>query len=635
MKWFYGLIILSLLATTFVLGRYTAPEPAPTEEELPTAEGPDHWTCPMHPEIDLPDPVPCPKCGMKLVKKTKGDDLGPRQMSMSEASRKLAEIETTEVTRRFLTKPVRMTGKVDYDETGVQTIAARVPGRIDRMFVDYTGVSVKKGDHLVSLYSPSLLTAQQELLEARKRLQNTADESSKFLRESNQEAYRSARDKLLLWGLSAATLDALVKRGKAEDHMGIDSPSAGVVIEKFVDQGDYVTEGSKVYRVADLSKLWVRLDAYEQDLSWLRFGQSVAIQTEALPGEVFEGWIAFIAPILDNKIRTVKVRVNVANDAGKLKPGMFVRAVVRSRVADGGRVLDTRLAGKWVSPMHPEIIKDEPGKCDVCGMALVTAEELGYVSSVEAEKPIVVPTSAVLVTGTRAVVYVAVPNRKQPTYEGRVVILGPRAGDSYIIRSGLNEHERVVVHGAFRIDSSMQIAAKPSMMSMPSESSLFLGADTEVFRRSLAPLFDVYFAMQKRLAGDDLPGAKTAATKLTTALASVNAAALSHGPAMTWREERRLIATAVAAMKNAEVIAALRVQFRELSRSILTLEQSFRHPTAGMHYETFCPMAFGNRGASWLQAEKTILNPYFGKSMLYCGEVRTEFAGITRKGDGK
>ena len=635
MKWFYGLIILSLLATTFVLGRYTAPEPAPTEEELPTAEGPDHWTCPMHPEIDLPDPVPCPKCGMKLVKKTKGDDLGPRQMSMSEASRKLAEIETTEVTRRFLTKPVRMTGKVDYDETGVQTIAARVPGRIDRMFVDYTGVSVKKGDHLVSLYSPSLLTAQQELLEARKRLQNTADESSKFLRESNQEAYRSARDKLLLWGLSAATLDALVKRGKAEDHMGIDSPSAGVVIEKFVDQGDYVTEGSKVYRVADLSKLWVRLDAYEQDLSWLRFGQSVAIQTEALPGEVFERWIAFIAPILDNKIRTVKVRVNVANDAGKLKPGMFVRAVVRSRVADGGRVLDTRLAGKWVSPMHPEIIKDEPGKCDVCGMALVTAEEMGYVSSVEAEKPIVVPTSAVLVTGTRAVVYVAVPNRKQPTYEGRVVILGPRAGDSYIIRSGLNEHERVVVHGAFRIDSSMQIAAKPSMMSMPSESSLFLGADTEVFRRSLAPLFDVYFAMQKRLAGDDLPGAKTAATKLTTALASVNAAALSHGPAMTWREERRLIATAVAAMKNAEVIAALRVQFRELSRSILTLEQSFRHPTAGMHYETFCPMAFGNRGASWLQAEKTILNPYFGKSMLYCGEVRTEFAGITRKGDGK
>ncbi len=141
--------------------------------------------------------------------------------------------------------------------------------------------------------------------------------------------------------------------------------------------------------------------------------------------------------------------------------------------------------------------------------------------------------------------------------------------------------------------------------------------------------------LRESLAGDDLPGAKTAATKLTTALASVNAAALSHGPAMTWREERRLIATAVAAMKNAEVIAALRVQFRELSRSILTLEQSFRHPTAGMHYETFCPMAFGNRGASWLQAEKTILNPYFGKSMLYCGEVRTEFAGITRKGDGK
>ena len=161
------------------------------------------------------------------------------------------------------------------------------------------------------------------------------------------------------------------------------------------------------------------------------------------------------------------VRDNAPNADGRLKPGMFIKALVRSQVAAGGRVMDARLAGKWMCPMHPDVVKDAAAACDICEMPLVRTESLGYVSvdPDKADKPLVVPASAALVTGKRAVVYVEAPGRDRPTYEGREVALGPRAGDYYLVRDGLAEGERVVVKGNFKIDSALQIQARPSMMS--------------------------------------------------------------------------------------------------------------------------------------------------------------------------
>jgi len=201
-------------------------------------------------------------------------------------------------------------------------------------------------------------------------------------------------------------------------------------------------------------------------LQWLRYGQQVDFSTEAFPGETFHGRIAFIDPVLNPTTRTVKVRVNVDNSDERLKPEMFVRANVSARLATGGKVVDHDLAGKWVSPMHPEIIRDEPGACPVCGMDLVKTESLGFAqeSSANVEAPIVIPATAALLTGERAVVYVQEPNTDRPTYTGRVVVLGPRAGADYIVESGLSEGDLVVVSGNFKIDSALQIQAKPSMM---------------------------------------------------------------------------------------------------------------------------------------------------------------------------
>ncbi len=238
------------------------------------------------------------------------------------------------------------------------------------------------------------------------------------------------------------------------------------MIEKLKQEGDRVRTGDRIYTVADLSHLWVQMDAYESDLAWLRYGQKVEFTTEAYPGEVFKGKIAFIDPVLNKETRTVKVRVNVSNEDGRLKPEMFVRAVVQSRVASGGRILDASLAGKWISPMHPEIVKDEPGNCDICGMPLVRAETLGYVTAEPSDsaKPLVIPVSAALLTGTRAIVYVQVPDAEEPTYNGREIVLGPRAGDYYLVKAGLKEGELVVTNGNFKLDSALQISAKPSMM---------------------------------------------------------------------------------------------------------------------------------------------------------------------------
>ncbi|MDT8428810.1 MAG: efflux RND transporter periplasmic adaptor subunit [Pseudomonadales bacterium] len=393
------------------------------------------------------------------------EELGPRQLRLSPTAMKLAEIQTTAVEKRFVANEIRMVGKVDYDETRVATISAWIPGRLERLYVDYTGVSVQPGDHLVSIYSPDLYIAQQELMQA---AQAVAAEISgnQRIQERNAATLQATREKLRLWGLTPEQIGRIEQSRELSDLLTIYSPISGIIIHKQALEGMYVKTGDHIYTIADLSQLWVRLDAYESDLSWLHYGQEVEFVTEAYPGKPFRGRIAFIDPVLNPDTRTVKVRVNVPNPEGQLKPGMFVRAIVHASVNTEGKIDDPALAGKWISPMHPEIIRDQPGACDVCGLPLVSTESLGYATAdmAQSSAPLIIPASAPLITGKRAVVYVADAN-DPGIFEGREIVLGPRAGNFYHVLSGLQEGEQVVVHGAFKIDSEIQIQAGPSMMS--------------------------------------------------------------------------------------------------------------------------------------------------------------------------
>ncbi|MGD2094232.1 MAG: efflux RND transporter periplasmic adaptor subunit, partial [Phycisphaerales bacterium] len=331
---------------------------------------------------------------------------------------------------------------------------------------DFTGTQVIKGDHMVYLYSPELISAQAEFLQAIKAAQNVKTDSSEFIKRSTQATLEASSEKLRLLGLSEEQIKTIEKTGQPTDHMTINAPIGGIVIEKHVTEGTYTETGTNIYTIADLSQLWVTLDAYESDMMWVRYGQEVEFTTEAYPGEVFKGTISFISPTVDPKTRTIKVRLNVSNPQEKLKPDMFVRAVVRSQIASGAKVMDADMAGKWICPMHPSVVREEAGQCDICRMNLVTTESLGYVKAEMPEQaPLVIPTTAPLITGKRAVVYVQKPNTDKPTFEGREVVLGPRAENHYLVKEGLAEGELVVTNGNFKIDSALQIQAKPSMMS--------------------------------------------------------------------------------------------------------------------------------------------------------------------------
>ncbi|MGD9874865.1 MAG: efflux RND transporter periplasmic adaptor subunit [Kiritimatiellia bacterium] len=449
-------IAVGLLAG-LVLGRSCGREQTAAAGESPAIQE-QVWTCSMHPQIRQPAPGQCPICGMDLIPAGDGkedDDSGPTTLALSDTARALAELEVSPVERRPVEVEVRMTGKVQLDETLLAQITARVPGRIDRLYANVTGTPVKQGEHLADLYSPELLSAQQELMQAAQ-----AGPGAEVL-------LQGAREKLRLWGLTAEQIENIEKSKKMQDHLTFFSPIGGIVVEKEAVEGMYVEPGTRLFTVADLSSVWVKLDAYESDLAWISYGQPVEIQVEAFPGEIFSGTVSFIDPLLDAMTRTVKVRVNVANPDLRLKPEMFVHALLKARVSADGRAIPPDLQGKWMCPMHPEVMQEKPGSCRICGMDLEPAE--GKESADENAAPLVIPASAPLITGTRAVVYVAIPGNAG-SFEGREISLGPRAGNVYVVMSGLEEGETVVTRGNFKIDSSLQIQGKTSML-QPAEAA--------------------------------------------------------------------------------------------------------------------------------------------------------------------
>jgi len=391
---------------------------------------------------------------------------------------------------------------------------------------------------------------------------------------------------------------------------------------------DPLRKGLAPARIADLDEVWVRLDAYEKDLVWLRYGQKVSIEAEALPGELLQGRISFIDYIIGDRTRTAKVRVNVENLDGRLKPGMFVRAVAEAHVGAGGRVLEQFLAGKWVCPMHHEVVRDESGDCSVCQMPLKLAEELGLTGTEGSgvEEPLVIPRTAALITGKRAIVFVAVPNTESPTYEGREIVLGPRTGEHYIVGSGLEEGEEVVVNGAFRLDSSMQILAKPSMMTMTKDILGHSGPEVVAFLGSLDGIYAAYFEMQRALGGDDFDAAKVGATHIQEALSKAEPGALSSDVRSTWDEIHKELSTVEERAQASATIKELRAEFQPISEAMLLLERRFGHSSEGTHKEAHCPMAFGNAGASWLQVGDEVYNPYYGDMMLNCGTIEKSYS---------
>ncbi|MDP6762812.1 MAG: efflux RND transporter periplasmic adaptor subunit [Planctomycetota bacterium] len=618
----HALLVLVALAAGYGLRGACAPSPGPAAPGAAAPEAPSTiWSCSMHPQMRSEGPGVCPICGMDLSEVSgNSQPAGERRIVLDRAAVALAEIATTRVERRFPTAVLRMAGSLTYDETSRRTINAWVPGRLERLFVDFEGLTLREGDHVADLYSRELVTAQEVFLQARRTVAETADSELDVLRDASLGTLTEARKRLERWGLTAEQIDELARTGEPAEHVTIHAPTGGVVTHLNKKQGEYVVEGERIATIDDLSHLWLRLDAYESELAWLHYGQAVTFEAAAVPGRAFEGTIAFIAPVLDEHTRTARVRVNVPNADGSLKPGMFARAKVRARLAGDGLLMDPALAGKWICPMHPEVVEDESVGCRQCGMDLVTTESVGFepVDADHAPAPLVIPVSAALVTGRRAVVYVRLPDTERPTFEGREVILGSRAGDDYIVREGLAEGELVVTHGGFKLDSAMQIQARPSMMTVAAEEEVERVALTDSARAALAAGWEAYAAVHAALAADDESAARDA---LAAAPATFEGGLAADADLA---EAAEAVGSALGAAARGTDLPALRAAFEAVAEAADDLFSLGGAPAGRTLLRVHCPMAFDGRGASWLQAEGEVANPYYGAAMLRCGSVTGE-----------
>lgn len=585
-SWLPWLLVPIVAVLAFGVGRCVPQLSAPPEpDEAHTHDTPaEVWTCAMHPQVRQSEPGDCPICGMDLIPLS---DLGggSERVMLSERAALLARIETVAV-ERIATPGVdlRLLGRVEVDEGRVRNVSAWIGGRVDKLYVRETGTVVRRGQAIASLYSPEVYAAHQDLLTAAKSVAKLRN-ASELARSSAEATLAAARQRLSLLGLSDAEIGRMAEARAPRKSVAINATDGGTVMERLATQGQYVEAGAVLFRVADLSRLWVQLDAYESDLPSLMEGQSVDIEAEGLAGEHFTGEVAFIAPLVDARRRVTRVRVEVDNQGGKLRPGMFVEAVVR-----GGPVGDAK------------------------------------------QKPLVVPATAPLFTGRRSLVYVELPPSEpgdqpsaRPSYVPRVVELGPRMGELYPVVAGLAVGERVVVHGAFAIDADLQIHGGASMMAQADASGdQALPGRVEPdpqLRSELAAVLGAYLDMQVALADDDWHAAQAAAARLLELTQAVKPAPESAA-AQAWAVIGPAIEDHATHAAKSQAIEGARGGFLHLSGSAEQILSVFGNPLEVPLRSAFCPMAGANQGAEWIQASEVIDNSYFGESMLSCGEFR-------------
>ena len=546
------------------------------------------WTCSMHPQIRQTEPGDCLICGMKLIPlKDEANEINPAAISMSETAMKLADIQTAIVRKNTAVKQVRLDGKVDADERLLFTQSSHIPGRIERLTVDFTGDYLKKGQVIAYIYSPELVTAQEELFEAKK------------IKDTQPQIFSAAREKLKNWKLSDEQINDILKTGKPQDNFPVLADVSGYVTHKMVNPGDYVQKGKGLYQIVDLSRVWVMFDVYESDLAWIKKGDMVNFTIASLPGENFSGSISFIDPVINPKTRVAKARIEVINTGHKLKPEMFASGLVDARLSAGSNNLT-------------------------------------------------VPKTAVMWTGTRSVVYVKHVSASGVNFILREVTLGPALGDSYIVEKGLQPGEEVAIHGTFSIDAAAQLAGKPSMMNpeggvvltnhnhstqnamsgdmndMKSGNEKKTADKTKISEKvktALQPLYGAYFELKNNLVQDNFEGAVQSAKNMSNVLNQINMGIFTEDAHMIWMKYQPNLKDGLTHIDHMQTIDDLRDEFINISKAMIALSESFGSMN-GEVYVQHCPMADHNKGADWLSMDKEIKNPYFGSAMLTCGEIK-------------
>jgi len=544
------------------------------------------WTCSMHPQIRQNEPGDCPICGMELIPldNNSNAELDPMAISMSRTAMQIANVGTEIVGKTKPVKLLRLNGKVQADERLVYSQSSHIPGRIEKLMVNFTGEYVNKGQVIATIYSPDLVNAQEELFEARK------------IVETQPMLFNSAKEKLKNWKLSDNQITQILESGTVQEELHILADVSGYVTEKKVNLGDYVNKGMPIYQIANLSTVWILFDVYESDMAWIKKGDEVSFTVQSVPGETFKGKISYLDPVIDPMTRVAKARVEVNNRDLQLKPEMFVSGTVEAKL---------------------------PIKSDA----------------------IVVPKTAVMWTGKRSVVYIKNISDRGVNFMMRDVTLGPALGESFVVNEGLEEGEEIATNGTFSIDAAAQLAGKPSMMNpeggpamtghnhgggaMPTSneaSKKTVAKEVSVSQNTkdaLKPLFTEYLTMKDALTNDNLDDAKKAGTNILKTIEGVNMSLFTGESHTVWMGLSSDLKNTLQHVQHFKNLGEVRKSFHQLSDIMIRLEITFDANDKTL-YVMHCTMANNNKGADWFSTSKEIKNPYYGQAMLTCGEVTKE-----------
>jgi len=366
-----------------------------------------YWVDPMHPAYKSDKPGKAPDCGMDLVpvyaeKSPAAVDLPPDAVQISSQKLQRIGVQYGEVLLQPLSKTIRTVGRVTYDETKIARIHTKIEGWIEQVFVDFIGKLVERNQPLISIYSPDLVSTQQEFLIAKRAKDYLGSNPVKEIAANAVSLYEASRERLQLWDISEEQIKELEERGKPTKTLTLYSPLSGFVVTRNAFEKQRVTPETELYTITDLSTVWVLADVYEYELPMIQLGQTAMMTLSYFPGKTFTGKITYIYPQLDNATRTLKVRLEFPNSDFQLKPDMY--ANVELRISYG--------------------------------------------------RQISVPEEAVLDSGTEQVVFVA---HEGGYFEPRKVQLGAKVDNRYVVLGGLKAGEKIVTSGNFLIDSESRL----------------------------------------------------------------------------------------------------------------------------------------------------------------------------------